>query len=168
MVWECENINMSDNWKSHFVTIFKSDLTKKSDSGHCMNIIHNSCNVWNYEWASSEIVTMVYHHWWCCHRWFLPFCASNLMHALPWISRSTQLAKKSDERHSKLCKTLMDAILSLSLSVSFSLSLQKNLINNIYTDILQHRVTMPSLTLWKFSLFFVFVFVFVFVWLCHC
>ena len=40
---------------------------------------------------------------------------------------------------------------------------KKNLINNIYIDILQHRVTMPSLTLWKFSLFFVFVFVFVFV-----
>ena len=33
-------------------------------------------------------------HWWCCQRWFLLFCASNLMHALPWIFRSTQLAKK--------------------------------------------------------------------------
>ena len=128
----CENVKIStcltienlNSWQSLKVT-----WQKKSDSGHCMNSIHNFCNVWNYEWASSEIVTMVYHHWWCCHRWFLPFCASNLMHALPWISRSTQLAKKSDERHSKLCKTLMDAILSLSLSlslsVSFSLSLQK-------------------------------------------
>ena len=51
----------------------------------------------------------------------------------------------------------------LSRSVSLALSLQKNHIYNIYIDILQHRVPMPSLTLWKLSLFFVFVFVFVFV-----
>ena len=34
-------------------------------------------------------------HWWYCHIWWWPFCASNPMHALPWIFRATQLTKKA-------------------------------------------------------------------------
>ena len=82
LVNPCENINISDNGKSQFVTIFKSDLTKKSDTGHCHveNMYGHLVRLWR---------------WWCCHRWWWPFCASNPMHALPWIFRSTQLAKSA-------------------------------------------------------------------------